>query len=36
MQRLLKGELPSEDQIAKAEGFLTGPGPIEDLELFYD
>ncbi|WSA81664.1 hypothetical protein OG930_42820 [Streptomyces sp. NBC_01799] len=35
MKQLLKGELPPEDEIAKAEGFLTGPGSIEDLELFF-
>ncbi|MGW1591510.1 hypothetical protein [Streptomyces sp. NPDC002386] len=35
MQQLLKGELPPEDEIARAEGFLTGPGSIEDLELFF-
>ncbi|MFE2053532.1 hypothetical protein ACFXAS_34305 [Streptomyces sp. NPDC059459] len=35
MQQLLKGELPPEDEIGKAEGFLTGPGSVEDLELFF-
>ncbi|MFD9499277.1 hypothetical protein [Streptomyces sp. NPDC060035] len=35
MKQLLKGELPPADEIAKAEGFLTGPGSIEDLELFF-
>ncbi|MFJ6700004.1 hypothetical protein ACIQM4_28685 [Streptomyces sp. NPDC091272] len=35
MHRLLKGEPPPEDQIAKAEGFITRPGSIEDLELFF-
>ncbi|GAB3956083.1 hypothetical protein [Streptomyces sparsus] len=35
MRQLLRGELPAEDEIAKAEGFLTGPGSIEDLELFF-
>ncbi|MHB9859008.1 hypothetical protein [Streptomyces sp. YIM S03343] len=35
MRQLLKGELPPEDEIAKAEGFLTGPGSVEDLELFF-
>ncbi|MFF9207637.1 MULTISPECIES: hypothetical protein [unclassified Streptomyces] len=35
MKQLLKGELPPEDDIAKAEGFLTGPGSVEDLELFF-
>ncbi|MEU2427819.1 hypothetical protein ABZ619_43765 [Streptomyces sp. NPDC007851] len=37
MRQLLKGELPPEDETAKAEGFLTGPESVEDLELFsYD
>ncbi len=35
MKQLLKGELPPEDEIPKAEDFLTGPGSIEDLELFF-
>lgn len=35
MKQLLKAELPPEDEIAKTEGFLTGPGSIEDLELFF-
>ncbi|MFC9293737.1 hypothetical protein ACFTWH_06740 [Streptomyces sp. NPDC057011] len=35
MQQSLKGEMPPEDEIAKAESFLTGPGSIEDLELFF-
>ncbi|MGW3687836.1 hypothetical protein [Streptomyces sp. NPDC005125] len=35
MKQLLKGELPPEDEIATAEGYLTGPGSIEDLELFF-
>lgn len=35
MKELLRGGLPREDEIAKAEGFLTGPGSIEDLELFF-
>ncbi|GGU42897.1 hypothetical protein [Streptomyces violascens] len=35
MRHLLKGELPPEDEVAKAEGFLTGPGSVEDLELFF-
>ncbi|MFD0375047.1 hypothetical protein [Streptomyces sp. NPDC127112] len=35
MQQLLKGELPPKHEIAKAEGFLTGPGSVEDLELFF-
>ncbi|WUS95281.1 hypothetical protein OHA46_00695 [Streptomyces sp. NBC_00708] len=35
MGRLLKGELPPENQVAKAEAFFTGPGSIEDLELFF-
>ncbi len=38
MKHLLRGGgPPAEDAIAKAEGFLTGPGSVEDLEqLFYD
>ncbi|MET7480663.1 hypothetical protein ABZT17_40905 [Streptomyces sp. NPDC005648] len=37
MRQLLKGELPPDDEIARAEGFLTGPGSVEDLEpFFYD
>jgi hypothetical protein len=35
MKQFLKGELPPDDEIAQAEGFLTGPGSIEDLELFF-
>ncbi|MFD8765075.1 hypothetical protein [Streptomyces mirabilis] len=35
MTRLREGGPPPEDEIAKAEGFLTGPGSIEDLELFF-
>jgi hypothetical protein len=35
MKELLRGGLPPEDEIAKAEDFLTGPGSIEDLELFF-
>ena len=35
MQQLLKGDLPPEEEIAAAENFLTGPGSIEDLELFF-
>ncbi|MFV5998808.1 hypothetical protein ACNPQM_42410 [Streptomyces sp. NPDC056231] len=35
MKQLRGGELPPEDEIAQAEGFLTGPGSIEDLELFF-
>jgi hypothetical protein len=35
MRQLLKGGLPPEDEIAKAERFLTGPGSVEDLELFF-
>ncbi|MFE5113554.1 hypothetical protein [Streptomyces sp. NPDC056663] len=35
MKQLLKDELPPGDEIAKAEGFLTGPGSIADLELFF-
>lgn len=35
MRELLRGELPAEEEIAQAEGFLTGPGSVEDLELFF-
>ncbi|WP_425246634.1 hypothetical protein [Streptomyces sp. NEAU-NA10] len=35
MRRLLAGEAPPEDEIARAEAFLTGPGSVEDLELFF-
>jgi hypothetical protein len=35
MRQLLKGEPPPQKEIAKAEGFLTGPGSIEDLALFF-
>lgn len=35
MKRFLKGEPPPEDEVARAEGFLTGPGSAEDLELFF-
>jgi hypothetical protein len=30
-----EGRLPPGDEIAQAEGFLTGPGSIEELELFF-
>ncbi|KMS71433.1 hypothetical protein ACM01_27135 [Streptomyces viridochromogenes] len=35
MRQLREGVLPPEDEIAQAEGFLTGPGSVEDLELFF-
>ncbi|MFJ8298119.1 hypothetical protein ACIQ9R_19820 [Streptomyces sp. NPDC094447] len=35
MRRLMAGELPPESEVAKAECFLTGPGSVEDLELFF-
>ncbi|TJZ56797.1 hypothetical protein FCH28_04525 [Streptomyces piniterrae] len=35
MKQLPAGVVPPEGEIAKAEGFLTGPGSIEDLELFF-
>lgn len=35
MKQLLAGEVPSERAVAKAESFLTGPGSVEDLELFF-
>ncbi|MEU2021424.1 hypothetical protein ABZ565_04555 [Streptomyces sp. NPDC016469] len=35
MGRLLRGETPPEDEVSRAEAFFTGPGSIEDLELFF-
>ncbi|MFJ3174336.1 hypothetical protein ACIPJK_26605 [Streptomyces roseus] len=35
MRQLQRGELPPEGEIAQAEAFLTGPGSIEDLALFF-
>ncbi|KUO01913.1 hypothetical protein [Streptomyces caeruleatus] len=35
MRQLREGLPPPEDEIAQAEGFLTGPGSVEDLELFF-
>ncbi|MGW2485735.1 hypothetical protein ACWCV9_00765 [Streptomyces sp. NPDC001606] len=35
MSQLLKGRFPAENEIALAEGFLTGPGSVEALELFF-
>ncbi|AZQ37813.1 hypothetical protein EJ357_33745 [Streptomyces cyaneochromogenes] len=35
MKQLREGCPPPEGEIAEAEGFLTGPGSIEDLELFF-
>ncbi|GGQ56226.1 hypothetical protein [Couchioplanes azureus] len=35
MKQLLAGEVPQERAVAKAEGFLTGPGSVEDLVLFF-
>ncbi|MFH9547743.1 hypothetical protein [Streptomyces sp. NPDC017435] len=35
MTQLREGRTPPENDIARAEGFLTGPGSIEDLELFF-
>lgn len=35
MEQFMKGELPPKNALAKAECFLTGPGSIEDLELFF-
>ncbi|MFJ4537175.1 hypothetical protein ACIP39_14585 [Streptomyces tibetensis] len=35
MSQLLKGRPPPEHEIAQLEGFLTGPGSMEDLELFF-
>ncbi|WAZ19018.1 hypothetical protein STRCI_000037 [Streptomyces cinnabarinus] len=34
-QLLRERRTPQEKEIAQAEGFLTGPGSIEDLELFF-
>ncbi|MCM2413888.1 hypothetical protein [Streptomyces sp. RKAG290] len=35
MKQLLVGEQPPMNELAKAESFLTGPGTVEDLELFF-
>jgi hypothetical protein len=35
MKQLRKGRLPREDEVSQAESFLTGPGTVEDLELFF-
>jgi hypothetical protein len=35
MKQLLAGEVPPEGVVAQAEGFLTGPGSVEDLALFF-
>ncbi|MFI5755138.1 hypothetical protein [Streptomyces sp. NPDC051569] len=35
MTRLREGRPPPENEIAQAERFLTGPGSVEDLELFF-
>ncbi|MCX5384517.1 hypothetical protein [Streptomyces sp. NBC_00083] len=35
MKRCLAGEMPPQAELAKAECFLSGPGSIEDLELFF-
>lgn len=35
MERFLRGELSPEDQLAMAERFMTGPGSVEDLDLFF-
>jgi hypothetical protein len=35
MRRLRTGGPPPEQEIAAAEAFLTGPGSVEDLELFF-
>lgn len=34
-QLLRESRVPSESEIGQAEGFLTGPGSMEDLELFF-
>ena len=37
MARLIReGEVPPGREVARAEGFLSGPGSVEDLELFFD
>ncbi|MEU8613296.1 hypothetical protein AB0C29_35460 [Actinoplanes sp. NPDC048791] len=35
MKQLLAGETPPERAVADAERFLTGPGSVEDLALFF-
>jgi hypothetical protein len=35
MKQLLAGEVPPEGVVAQAEGFLTRPGSVEDLALFF-
>jgi hypothetical protein len=35
MARLREGRVPPERGIARAEALLTGPGSVEDLELFF-
>ncbi|MEU8379554.1 hypothetical protein [Streptosporangium sp. NPDC048865] len=35
LKELVEGRPPPEDEVARAEEFLTGPGTIEDLELFF-
>ncbi len=35
MKQLLTGEVPPERAVAQAESFLTGPGSVEDLALFF-
>ncbi|MFF0561646.1 hypothetical protein [Streptomyces sp. NPDC004266] len=36
MTRLLRErQVPPEKETAQAEGFLTGPGSMEDFELFF-
>jgi hypothetical protein len=35
MKQLRMGRLPREDEVSQAESFLTGPGTVEDLELFF-
>ncbi|MER5312059.1 hypothetical protein ABT034_30200 [Streptomyces sp. NPDC002773] len=34
-QLLREGLVPAEQEIAEAGGFLTGPGSMADLELFF-
>ena len=35
MKQFLAGEAPPARAVAQAESFLTGPGSVEDLELFF-
>ena len=35
LKQFLAGEVPPERAVVQAESFLTGPGSVEDLELFF-